>query len=41
MKTHSLLTGDKDIARWVESELRHLGPAYAGAAASPSKSPAV
>jgi serine/threonine-protein kinase len=41
MKTHSLLTSDKDIARWVESELRHLGPAYGGPAADLSKSPAV
>jgi hypothetical protein len=41
MKTHSLLTGDKDIARWVESELRHMGPAYAGAASNLSKSPAI
>ena len=31
MKAHQLIASDKDIARWVESELRHLGPAYAGA----------
>jgi hypothetical protein len=30
MKAHNLTTGDKDIARWVETELRHLGPAYTG-----------
>jgi hypothetical protein len=41
MKAHSLLTSDKDIARWIESELRHLGPAYGGPAADLGKSPAV
>jgi len=41
MKAHGLVTSDKDIARWVESELRHLGPAYAGAASNFSKSRAV
>jgi serine/threonine protein kinase len=41
MKTHGLVTSDKDIARWVESELRHLGPAYAGAASNFSKARAL
>ena len=41
MKTHNLTTTDKDIARWVESELRHLGPAFSGASAVFGKSPPV
>ncbi|HEX2686922.1 MAG TPA: serine/threonine-protein kinase [Kofleriaceae bacterium] len=39
MKTHSLSTTDKEIGRWVESELLHLGPAYAGVLSRLSKSP--
>jgi len=38
MKAHNLTASDKDIARWVESELRFLGPAYTGPALSMSKS---
>ena len=41
MKAHGLSTTDKEIGRWVESELRHLGPAYAGMLSNLSKSPAV
>ena len=41
MTTHHLATSDKDIARWVDSELRHLSPAYGGAATQLDKSPAV
>jgi hypothetical protein len=41
MKTHNLSTTDKEIGRWVESELRHLGPAYVGELSKLSKSPAV
>jgi protein kinase-like protein len=41
MKAHQLSTTDKEIGRWVESELRHLGPAYAGMLSSLGKSPAV
>jgi serine/threonine-protein kinase len=41
MKTHNLATSDKDIARWVDSELRHLSPAFGGITSSLSKSPAV
>jgi hypothetical protein len=41
MKTHNLQTSDKDIARWVDSELRHLGPAYAGAGSNFIKAPAL
>jgi tRNA A-37 threonylcarbamoyl transferase component Bud32 len=41
MKRHNLAAGDKDIARWVESELRHLSPAFGGSMTNLSKSPAV
>jgi hypothetical protein len=41
MKAHGLTASDKDIARWVDSELRFLGPAYTGPALSMSKSPSV
>jgi serine/threonine-protein kinase len=41
MKRHQLTTSDKEIARWVESELRHLGPAFAGESMSLVKSPPV
>ena len=41
MKTHSLTINDKDIARWVEGELRHLGPAYSGGSAAFGRSPPV
>jgi len=41
MKAHNLTTSDKDIARWVDSELRQLSPAFGGLAPSQSKSPAV
>jgi eukaryotic-like serine/threonine-protein kinase len=39
MKTHNLVASDKDIARWVEAELRLLGPAYGGSTPDLSKSP--
>jgi hypothetical protein len=41
MTAHHLATSDKDIARWVESELRHLSPAYGGGLTNVGKSPAV
>ena len=41
IKAHNLSTTDKEIGRWVESELRHLGPAYVGQLSGVSKSPAV
>jgi hypothetical protein len=41
MKTHNLTISDKDIARWVEGELRHLGPAYSAASSMFGKSPPV
>ena len=41
MKAHHLSTTDKEIGRWVESELVHLGPAYAGMLSNLSRSPAV
>jgi hypothetical protein len=41
MKRHNLSASDKDIARWVESELRHLVPALGGSLTNLSKSPAV
>jgi hypothetical protein len=40
MKQHNLVAGDKDIARWIESELRLLSPAFVGATTS-FKSPSV
>jgi serine/threonine-protein kinase len=30
MRSHGLSASDKDIARWIESELRYLGPAFGG-----------
>jgi hypothetical protein len=39
MKQHNLVASDKDIARWVESELRQLTPAFADATTGFSKSP--
>jgi hypothetical protein len=41
MEAHRLVASDKDIARWVEGELRLLGPAFAGQAAPIRRSPAV
>jgi hypothetical protein len=41
MKRYNLSASDKDIARWVESELRHLAPAFGGPMTHLSKSPAV
>jgi hypothetical protein len=41
MKSHNLNTSDKDIARWIESELRHLPTEYSGVAVGFSKSPPV
>jgi hypothetical protein len=41
IKAHGLGASDKDIARWVDSELRFLSPALGGGDASVSKSPAV
>ncbi|HET7505946.1 MAG TPA: serine/threonine-protein kinase, partial [Kofleriaceae bacterium] len=41
MKTHGLTASDKDIARWIESELRQLSPAYGGDPVRLSKAPAV
>ena len=39
MRAHNLAVGDKDIARWVESELRYLGPAFASSPIGVSRSP--
>lgn len=41
MKAHNLTASDKDIARWVESELRHLPVAFGGIPVNLSKSPPV
>jgi serine/threonine-protein kinase len=41
IKRYNLGTSDKDIARWVECELRHLAVAFGGAPTDLSKSPAV
>jgi serine/threonine-protein kinase len=38
MKRHDLSASDKDIARWVDGELRLLSPAFAGAATGFSRS---
>ena len=40
MSSHSLATSDKDIARWVEAELRFIAPSYDGVANDLGKSPA-
>jgi serine/threonine-protein kinase len=37
MKKHGLSASDKDIARWVDGELRQLVPAYDGAVSTISK----
>jgi serine/threonine protein kinase len=39
MQHHNLVASDKDIARWVEGELRQLSPAFAGATTGYSKAP--
>ena len=39
MKRYNLVASDKDIARWVDSELRQLSPAFVGATTGFSKSP--
>ncbi|HEY0992579.1 MAG TPA: serine/threonine-protein kinase, partial [Kofleriaceae bacterium] len=41
IKKYNLVASDKDIGRWVESELRHLSPTFGGSPANLSKSPAV
>jgi serine/threonine-protein kinase len=41
MKANNLIASDKDIARWIDSELRHLSPAFGGLPSSMIKSPAV
>jgi serine/threonine-protein kinase len=41
IKTHNLAASDKDIARWVDSELRQLSPAYGGLPFDATKLPAV
>ena len=40
MKAHGLSCSDKDIARWTDSELRHLVPAFQGASQSVISKPA-
>jgi hypothetical protein len=40
MKANGLSCSDKDIARWVEVELRELVPAFQGASSSPANRPA-
>ena len=40
MKAHGLSCSDKDIARWVDSELRQLVPAFQGASQSVISKPA-
>jgi hypothetical protein len=41
VKNHNLAATDKDIARWVDSELRHLSPAFGGSSTGLGKSPPV
>jgi serine/threonine-protein kinase len=41
MKAHGLTATDKDIARWIDSELRYLSPAHGGLPSSVIKSPTV
>ena len=41
MKAHGLATTDKEIARWVDGELRQLAPAFGGLTENPARSPAV
>jgi hypothetical protein len=41
MKRYNLAASDKDIARWLESELRHISPALGGSMTNLLKSPAV
>jgi serine/threonine-protein kinase len=41
IKTHNLGASDKDIARWVDSELRHLSQAYGGLPLDATKSPPI
>ncbi|HEX3765805.1 MAG TPA: serine/threonine-protein kinase [Kofleriaceae bacterium] len=38
MKRHNLVASDKDLARWVDGELRQLSPAFVGATAGLSGS---
>jgi serine/threonine-protein kinase len=38
MKRHNLVASDKDLARWVDGELRQLSPAFAGASTGFSRS---
>jgi serine/threonine-protein kinase len=38
MKRHNLVASDKDLARWVDSELRQLSPAFVGDSAGFSRS---
>jgi Protein kinase domain len=38
MRRHNLIASDKDIERWVESELRFLAPAFGGVITNLSKS---
>jgi serine/threonine-protein kinase len=41
MKHYNLNAGDKDIARWIDGELRQLSPAFVGATTGFSRSPPV
>jgi hypothetical protein len=40
MRSYHLVASDKDVARWAESELRQLSPAFVGAITNFSRSPA-
>ena len=39
IKRYNLIASDKDLARWVDGELRHLSPAFQGASTGFSRSP--
>ena len=40
MRSYNLVASDKDVARWIEGELRQLSPAFIGATTGFSRSPA-
>src|SRR5262249_14208650 len=40
IRHHNLATSDKDLARWIEGELRQLSPAFVGGVTAFSRSPA-
>ena len=41
MQNHQLIASDKDIARWIEGELRQLSPPFIGVTSGFSRSPMI